>query len=579
MRLLSLTVLLFASLTPLSAQAGEINVCDSLVECMDILERHPPNAFDYTVLASEFTRFGPQGQAMLVARARDPKLAPRIFALARQPSASGSLRQALLGNWPVPAPALHLTLAPTVQSPVLRRRAIATLNAPSPVLREASIKALATQSSDIAPEDAQAAFASLARSAANDPHAPVLKLLARVPGERGAPLIVRALSSNNAEAITTAYLALEALNPERAHTDLKAAFLASPVTNAPAWTTALEQIGMRSQTFDTIGYGYEVLANNTLSATHRAVGLHSALLYPAGEKGKVAKSAASLLPELLTLPVSSRLATTAPSHPLFADPQTAEQLASVWASDTLTLASYISNLGKAGTSNHPALLLPLFDQTSDYRVQLSVLAALRKADASQFKTRIASHPITAVRRAGAKHIGSATTLSRTCFARGKPFAREPQRLPYFQSGRLKDRPAGRWELVDAEPLQGGWLAAYRDGVIRYSSEDSSTLVKDVPGRPLAVLPDVPRKVGERGTIFWLLSTDDQITTLTRYADGQPLGRSTTLPPGARVIENRLGPSETHRAWALAFPAKSDQPTLHLTRAGRLQALCDPPKTN
>ena len=582
MRCLAFTALFLSAFAPLApASAQSANLCQSLNQCVDILERHPPNAFDYDLLAAEFTRFGAPAQTALVTRARNPELAPRIFDLAARPKASRSLRRALLDSWPVPDPALHLALAPNAQSPGLRRRAIATLNTPNAALRAASRQALATQSPDLSPSDAQAAFDALAQSATTEPSPAIIRLLMRVPNERGAAVIVRTLTANDADVIATAFLALESLNPTRARIDLEAAFTQSPPAFAPAWTQALETLGRESKSFDAIAFGYKILNTPGLSPTHRAVGLHSALLYPSGEKGDVGPSARALLPELTQLPLSSRLAATAPTHSLFANPQAVETLLPAIArQDTQDLARFITTLGKVGKANTAELLLTLFDRTPDYRVQIAVIGAVRPADLSRFSSRVTNHPIGAVRKAGSRRLRGVSKLDQSCFAGGDLFPRAPERLPYFQSGRVEEgRKPGRWELVDAEPLPGGWLAAYRTDLLRYSSNDTAQPLTNLKGRPLAVLPDTPLQTGQRASVFWIMSTDDDVTYLTRYADGEGLGTPSTLPPGARVITNRHGPSESHRAWALAFPKSAGQATLHLTRDARLQPLCAAPNTN
>jgi len=49
-----------------ASQAIESIVCKSLRQCIDIVERHAPDSFDYEVLNSEFQRFGKKGKATLI---------------------------------------------------------------------------------------------------------------------------------------------------------------------------------------------------------------------------------------------------------------------------------------------------------------------------------------------------------------------------------------------------------------------------------------------------------------------------------------------------------------------------------
>ena len=48
------------------AQLSEPIVCKNISHCIDIVERHAPDSFDYQVLNGEFQRFGEKGKAALI---------------------------------------------------------------------------------------------------------------------------------------------------------------------------------------------------------------------------------------------------------------------------------------------------------------------------------------------------------------------------------------------------------------------------------------------------------------------------------------------------------------------------------
>ena len=567
-RYLAIAIFLISLAAP--ALAADPPTCRNARQCADILTRHAPDSFDYSVLAEEFSRLGGKGETALARLAADPETASRAFDLAARPAAHPRLRERLLAGWPAPDPALHIDLARDHASPVFRGRAIATLHSPDPALRAASVEALATQSPQLSPTEATVALPALARSAETAPSVPVIALLANMPGERGAPHIVRALRANDPDVIVTAYLALEALNAPRARADLEAAFRAAPPAYAPAWTKALEQIGMRSQTFDTIGMGHRWLDDDTLPAHLRAVALHSALLYPAGEKGSIGLSHAPLLPDLMTLPVSARLADTAASHPLFGNAKSLERLAPVF-DDTPTRQRFVRSLGKARTVAARPLLKEMFQATSDFRLQLSVIDALGSIspdDADWIKGAARGHPLHSVRLAA----GLDTPRSVSCVASDNPVRREPERLPYFESGRHADgRRPGRWELIDAQPIPGGWLAAYEGGLIRYTSNDAAAPL-ELAGRPLAIFPDTSPATGQRAPRHWILTDDGEVTRLVRFDVQSGLATPVTLPTGVRLVTS---PEGAPRPWTLSFPG-SQQPDLILSRDGRITPLCGPP---
>ena len=49
------------------AQNSESIVCKNIRHCVDIVERHAPDSFDYQVLNGEFQRFSTKGKAALIA--------------------------------------------------------------------------------------------------------------------------------------------------------------------------------------------------------------------------------------------------------------------------------------------------------------------------------------------------------------------------------------------------------------------------------------------------------------------------------------------------------------------------------
>ena len=556
-------------------KAEQAPVCRSAKACADLVERHSATEFDYSLIARDVSRLGKQGESLLIGLATSPKTAKRAFALAGQPTLAPPLREAVLERFPVPDPELHIRLGKRYTSEALRRRAISALNTPA---RETAIRALATQTQAMPPQAAQAALPQLARANRERPSAAVTRLIAQAPD--GAPELVKALGANDADVIATAYLALEKLNAELSRADLEAAFRASPASHAGAWTQALEILGRSSQSFDAIGFGYANYRDTKLSPTHRAVMLHSALLYPGGAERKVGSEASGLVAELVKLPVSDRLADTAPSHPLFADPRQLRAFLAVWQGrDTESSARFARAIGQSRIPGSRAVLRDMFAKTPDYRVQVAVVEALAEMgveDAGWLRTVTLRHPIHEVRDAGAKALKvKLPTAAAACLTKGSAWTRTPEAMPYFQSGRYADgRTPGRWELVDAKAFPKGWLAAYRGGLIRYGSDDTAELL-DVAGRPAAILAD-PVETGQaRPTGFWILTKGETTARLYRFSSRKGLGAASTLPKSARIVKLPEQGYPGLRGWAIAFD--SAQPTLTVTRDGRIQPVCNLPQ--
>ena len=64
--LISYFLLLFAGHSAFAAPADNYRACENLRHCVNILERHGPDQFDYQVLAGDFARFGPKGTDRLI---------------------------------------------------------------------------------------------------------------------------------------------------------------------------------------------------------------------------------------------------------------------------------------------------------------------------------------------------------------------------------------------------------------------------------------------------------------------------------------------------------------------------------
>ena len=568
--LLLATTLLAA--TPAHSQG---QVCASLRQCVDILDRHGPDSFDYRVLAAEFARLR-GGTRALERRLEDPDSAPDVLRLAARPTAAPALREAVFADWaargPRAEPRLYLRIARDWNHPTVRRAAISTLGHPDAAIRRASNALLATQSGPY-PGLAD----DLPRLLSAAPSAEVSALLAQDPTDRAIPGLQKGLRAADAPTILASYLALEARNPARAQADLDRAFRDAPAAFAPVWADALERAGRDSQSFDAIAHGYRTFRDTSLPDAKRAVGLHSALLYPAGDEGQAGDRGAvrgditPLLPELARLPVSARLADTALTHPGLRNRAAAEALLSVWqGQEPETAARFARNLGKADVPGGRAILRGLFAKTTDYRVQVAVAEALGQLgveDSDWLRRATQPHPIRAVREAGAEALGiRAPRRAKACFASGPPLARTPERLPFFTSGRTaQGDPAPRWQLVDAAPFPRGWLALYRDGVIRYGSDDTAERLP-VEGRPMSVLPLLRPANGARASRFAVLTAGERVARLYVFDAQQGLSGASTLPMGARAVE--LG-----EGWAIAFPDRQD--TLRVGPNGRILSICKP----
>ena len=565
--------LLLAAIPAFAQVPAQAPVCQTAQQCVSIVERHGPQEFDYSVLAGEFRRLGPRGERALLALAQDPDTARRAFGLARRDAAGQALRDALHARFPLPDPDLHIRLARAHPSAVLQGRAVAALD--DPQTRAAGLEAL------------QALPASLPLAAGERatllrllPTIPDAALVERVGAEASPQTLTAVLARGDADAVVAAFLAWERRDAAAAAQALERAFRASAPERAATWVEALERIGRDSQTFDAVGFGHRLFPDSALPLPLRAAALHSALLYPATAERAVAASAAPLLPALLALPVSDRLADSAASHPLFRDPDRLEQLANVWSGrDTEASARLVRAVADAAPPGARAILRGLFERSPDFRVQVAVLQALGRLgteDRLWIARATRAHPILAVREAGAEALGERTARpAPACFARGPRRRSRADEMPFFEGGRIGGEPAERWRLVDAAPVRGGWLGAYRDGVVLYPLQGAPREV-EVEGQPIAVLADPTSNPAERAPVAWILAQGPSVARLYRFdAATGTVSTPLVLPRDAFMSEVPDAPRPVQRGWVIAFRG-GEQPTLTLSRDGRLLPLCAPP---
>jgi len=119
--------------------------CKTLIHCTDILDRHDPDSFDYSVLAVDFDRFGENGRAILWRKIEAGKngdaeaeaLANRALdILSRSPKILPPAEQRRIAEmWQRDAgapyrPDLLARIMMTNLSPMVRSTAIQTLNHP-----------------------------------------------------------------------------------------------------------------------------------------------------------------------------------------------------------------------------------------------------------------------------------------------------------------------------------------------------------------------------------------------------------------------------------------------------------------
>jgi len=174
---------------------AEKRVCQTLEQCVSIIERHPHDSFDYELLTTEFERYGSRGQAEL------------LRLLDRNPDARANA-----------ADLLALSQSPTLiaQLSIMASSSDPELGA----LARGTIRAIATHIPDAARLPPQALLGLLATAEAQ-PTLPVLKQLQKFPTRDIQSALPSQLRSDDPDIAELAYRAIHARAPSQALAELR----------------------------------------------------------------------------------------------------------------------------------------------------------------------------------------------------------------------------------------------------------------------------------------------------------------------------------------------------------------------
>ena len=203
------------------AQADESMVCKSVSHCVDIVERHAPDSFDYQVLNGEFQRFGESGKTallnMLASKDEtDMRRAQAVLVRGRTLLTPDEQRK-VAALWPRGDLETHAKIMKSALSPLMRARVIETLSHENPKVRRLSreiIAATVARKMDfpLRPDD----FGRLAKGLLDDPTPALVELISNFDAAKTTPVFMRLLKSTDGPTLNAAYQKLHTDNPEAA---------------------------------------------------------------------------------------------------------------------------------------------------------------------------------------------------------------------------------------------------------------------------------------------------------------------------------------------------------------------------
>lgn len=528
------------------AKANESIVCKSVSHCVDIVERHAPDSFDYQVLNGEFQRFGPKGKAallnMLASKDEtDIRRAQAVLAKGRVLLSPDEQRK-VAALWPRGDIALHAKIMQSALSPMMRARAIRTLSHEEAQVRKLSrdiIAATVAQKMDfpLRPDD----YGGLAKALIDDPTPSLVELISVYDPAKTKPIFMRLLKSDDGPSLSAAYKKLYSEHPEEAFKALVATLYELKDTQSDeAFALSLmlrERHADRKDGFY-MKFAKDLTEDPEMSPIGRLAGFDA--IMQSADAPRLSEP--SKYYDIIGLALQNH--DELPTGYLRNMPRQAGETSDMW------LAAYwehfapqtgeqklelIRLVGGFETGVAKDILLEALGDKGDWRITQTAalpLGRMKYKQAESQLTALSDHPIMAVQIAaltaldnfksaskGGAHYwyNKLSSASAYCSAEPKDFKVETKTLPFFDLDVLAFNAIGdkRHYISTIAPTKTGYLVGFDAGVkggdLRYydnASGDSTPLKDALSPRTeniTAIVPVTPPPLGQYADAFWIFA--------------------------------------------------------------------------
>lgn len=551
-----ISAFILSAVLGVSAQAqsnlssGETRVCKSLKHCIDIVERHAPDSFDYQVLNGEFQRFGPKGKAALLDMMAskdetDMRRGQAVLAKGRVLLSPDEQRK-VAALWPRGDVQTHAAIMKSALSPLMRARLIDTLSHETPDVRDLSRDLLAQTVAmemdfPLRPDD----YGKLARALLDDPTPALVELMAKFEPVKTAPIFMRLLRSTDGPTLFAAYEKLHTQNPETAFKALVATLydLKDDQTDAAfALSFVLRARHKSRKDGFYLKFAKDLTEDSEMSLMGRLAGF-DAIMQSEGapllsEPSKYYEVIETALQNHNVLPVTY----------LRNMPRQAAAKSDIWLSAywehfrpqaSEQKLDFIRLVGGFETKTAKEILLEALGDQGDWRIIQAAALPLGRMGykpASSKLEELSNHPIMAVQiavRTAIDGINSGTMKGRSaywqnalssqsgyCSAKSKDFKDDAKGLPFFDLMDLEFNAAGdkRRFVSTIAPTKNGYLVGFdagrNGGDLRYydnASGESLPLKSQLAATTeivTAIIPVTPPPLGQYATSFWVIAQGD-----------------------------------------------------------------------
>ena len=530
------------------AQANESIVCKSVSHCVDIVERHAPDSFDYQVLNGEFQRFGAKGKAALITLLAskdetDMRRAQAVLARGRTLLTPDEQRK-IAALWPRGDLDTHAKIMKSALSPLMRARMIETLSHQDPKVRAISrdiitMTVARKMNFPLRAED----YGRIAKGLIDEPTPALVELISKYEITRTKPVFLRLLKSTDGPTLSAAYEKLYADNQEEAFKALVATLYGLKDNQADAAFaishTLRQRNASRADGFY-LNFAKDITHDSEMSLMGRLAGFDAIMQSPKAPKLSEPSKYSNVIKTAL------RNYDVLPEGYLRNLPKHAGRTSDIWLSaywdyfrqkmDEQKLG-FIQLAGKFDTAVAKNILLKAIEDQNDWRIVHSAALSLGRLKAKQAIPKLealSDHPIMAVQIAALTAldgIKSGATQGRTQFwhnklsgqsgycsaAKPKNFRDEAKGLPFFDLVDLNFKVSGdkRRFISTIAPTKNGFLVGFdagvRGGDLRFYDNASGrglplkAQLSERTGNIVAIIPINPPPLGQYAKAFWIIA--------------------------------------------------------------------------
>lgn len=617
--------------TVLSPQAqaapNESIVCKNVRHCVDIIERHAPDSFDYKVLNSEFQRFGEQGKTALINMMdskdeTDIRRAQAVLAMGQTLLTPNEQRK-IAALWPRGDVQTHARIMKSALSPLMRARLINTLSHENPEVRDLSRDLLAetvAMKMDFPLKSDN--YGKLALALLDDPTPALVELIAKFEPAKTTPIFTRLLRSTDGPTLFAAYEKLHAQNPETAFKALIATLYGLKDNQTEA-AFALSHV-LRARHISRadgfyLKFAKDLAEDSEMSLMGRLAGFDAIMQSDdaplLSEPGKYYDVIETALKNRAVLP-SGYLR----NMPRQAAAKSDMWLAAYWKyfrpQASGQKLDFIRLVGGFETNVAKDILLDALNDKGDWRIIQAAALPLGRMQYKQAGSKLdelSGHPIMAVQIAALTALDGVesgnmkgrpafwqnklSAQSGYCSAKPKDFKDEAKGLPFFDLVKLDFKAGGdkRRFVSTISPTKEGYLVGFnagpKGGDLRYYdnvSGDSIGLkskLADTTENLIAIMPVTPPPLGQYAANFWVIAEDKGLS------DQAKLYR---LSGTDGVFDIKYQAELPHRVTAIAPQKNGDvfmsfykqgtkpsdvNPPLLLSPNGAIRRACPKPKTS